>query len=190
MRWTRGCQIIHTETSRPFAEVDRNRPPRRLRWQHGLRHASVCEMMVSSPMQRAGLSFGFPRGARATLPPIQPVKITAVKFTVRRSALLLDMMGRLVPQMRCRRAAPQRHQQHLVDRAASLRAEAQAPGQRRRQRASVVRGIPCRHATETTGVGAAARPSQHPSQPAAPYPTVIIGPFTAWTAKGSRKQQA
>ena len=33
--------------------------------------------------------------------PFQLVKITPVKITVRRSALLRDLMGRLVPQMRC-----------------------------------------------------------------------------------------
>ena len=27
MRWTSRGQIIHAEKSRPFAEVDRNRPP-------------------------------------------------------------------------------------------------------------------------------------------------------------------
>ena len=44
MRWTSRGQIIHAEKSRPFAEVDRNRPPTAIKVGN-----TVCEMMASSP---------------------------------------------------------------------------------------------------------------------------------------------
>ena len=50
------------------------------------RHAQPLPELLPSPIQRVKIT---------------PVKIAPVKIIVRRSALLLDLMGRLVPQMRC-----------------------------------------------------------------------------------------
>jgi hypothetical protein len=59
------------------------------------------------------------------------------------------------------RTSSQRHRQNALDRVAPVSTAAPAQADWRCRRASLVRGIPCRHAAATTGLGAAARLEQH-----------------------------
>ena len=80
-----------------------------------------------------------------------------------------------------RRAAPQRHQQHPLDQPEAVRADPSAQAERRRRRASMVPGIPRRHAAATIGLGAAARHPQRQPRPAAAHPAAL-----SWTIRAVR----
>ena len=85
-----------------------------------------------------------------------------------------------------RRAAPQRHQQHPLDQPEAVRADPSAQAERRRRCASLVPGIPRRHAAATIGLGATARHPQRQPRPAAAHPAALCGrsgPSAARTAK-------
>lgn len=91
-----------------------------------------------------------------------------------------------------RRAAPQRHQQHPLDQREEVRADPSAQAERRRRCASLVPGIPRRHAAATIGLGTAARYPQHQPRPAAAHPAALCGrsgPPAAWTCKEGPRDQ-